>query len=231
MSADRDTTSSISEAAAKADFESFIRYAQVWEDADVLLAGLDVQEGDTCLSIASAGDNAISLLTRRPAKVIAVDLNPAQLACVALRAAAYQVLEHAELLKLIGSLPAGPDERVELYHRCRLRLSEAERAFWDERHDLIRRGIGTVGRFERYFTIFYSPFPPRGNRQRCGTHCFGRCPTALPSRSPDRLPPWPARRFGSFSSATCFSHYVRCCGRAARTPCSADRTIIPTPGC
>ncbi|MBA3888585.1 MAG: DUF3419 family protein, partial [Acidobacteria bacterium] len=54
-----------SEAAARADF-SGIRYAQVWEDADILLQGLDVQPGDTCLSIASAGDNALALLTKNP---------------------------------------------------------------------------------------------------------------------------------------------------------------------
>ena len=36
-----------SEAAERADF-SEIRYAQVWEDADVLLRGLDVQPGDVC---------------------------------------------------------------------------------------------------------------------------------------------------------------------------------------
>ena len=52
-----------SEAAARADF-SRLRYAQCWEDADVLLAGLDVQPSDTCLTVASAGDNTLSLLTR-----------------------------------------------------------------------------------------------------------------------------------------------------------------------
>jgi S-adenosylmethionine-diacylglycerol 3-amino-3-carboxypropyl transferase len=67
-----------SEAAMRADF-SAIRYAQVWEDADVLLAGLDIQPGDVCVSIASAGDNALALLTKDPSRVIALDLNPAQL--------------------------------------------------------------------------------------------------------------------------------------------------------
>ena len=54
-----------SEAAARADF-SAIRYAQVWEDADVLLEALDIQPGDVCVSIASAGDNALALLTTKP---------------------------------------------------------------------------------------------------------------------------------------------------------------------
>ena len=41
--------------AAHADFRSIIRYAQCWEDADILMAGLDIQPGNVCLSIASAG--------------------------------------------------------------------------------------------------------------------------------------------------------------------------------
>ena len=69
----------ISEAAAHADF-SLIRYAQCWEDADVLLAALDPSPGAVCLSIASAGDNTLALLARSPARVVAVDLNTAQLA-------------------------------------------------------------------------------------------------------------------------------------------------------
>src|SRR3954447_25819475 len=109
-----------SEAAANADF-SEIRYAQCWEDADVLLDGLDVRPGDVCLSIASAGDNALALLTRGPERVIAVDLSRAQLACLELRVAAYRELSHPELLELIGSTPSG--RREALYRRCRGGLS------------------------------------------------------------------------------------------------------------
>src|SRR5271170_3564698 len=102
-----------SEVAGKADFRA-IRYAQCWEDADILLEALDVRPGDVCLSIASAGDNALALLTRQPAKVIALDLSLAQLACVELRVAAYRTLEHAELLELVGSTVAPGWRRREL---------------------------------------------------------------------------------------------------------------------
>ena len=140
-----------SEAAARADF-SAIRYAQVWEDADILLEGLQVQPGDTCLSIASAGDNALALLTRNPARVVAVDLSAAQLACLALRVAAYRTLEHGELLELMGSRPSR--RRAGLYQRCRQVLGEEPRRFWDARPDLIEAGMGGAGKFERYFAIF-----------------------------------------------------------------------------
>lgn len=40
------------------DYAKFdiIRYAQVWEDAEVLIEGLDIKEDDNILSIASAGE-------------------------------------------------------------------------------------------------------------------------------------------------------------------------------
>jgi S-adenosylmethionine-diacylglycerol 3-amino-3-carboxypropyl transferase len=40
----------------------YLRYANCWEDADILLAGLDIKTGDLVLSIGSAGDNSFSLL-------------------------------------------------------------------------------------------------------------------------------------------------------------------------
>src|SRR5439155_15927305 len=77
------------EIATRADF-SIIRYAQCWEDADVLLDALDIHPGEVCLSIASAGDNTLALLTRNPKRVVAVDLSASQLACLELRVAAFR---------------------------------------------------------------------------------------------------------------------------------------------
>ena len=89
------------EAAEHADFSS-IRYGQCWEDADVLLAALQPRAGQVGLSIASAGDNTLALLASCPERVFAIDLNPAQLACLELRVAAYRTLTHRELLVLMG---------------------------------------------------------------------------------------------------------------------------------
>lgn len=152
-----------SEAAARADWTA-IRYAQVWEDADVLLEALDVGPGDACVSIASAGDNALALLTRRPARVVALDLSPAQLACLALRVAAYRVLSHAELLELVGSRPSA--RRGALYARCRPLLDRAARELWDRRPADVERGIGGAGRFERYFELFRARVLPLVHRRR-----------------------------------------------------------------
>lgn len=135
----------------EADF-SAIWYAQCWEDADILLQGLDVRPGDSCLSIASAGDNSFAMLARGAGRVIALDLNPSQLACVELRAAAYRELAHQELLELIGSRPSA--RRGELYRRCRPLLTAETRSFWDTQACEIENGIGGAGKFERYFALF-----------------------------------------------------------------------------
>jgi S-adenosylmethionine-diacylglycerol 3-amino-3-carboxypropyl transferase len=140
-----------SEVAQRADF-SEIRYAQCWEDADILLEALSIQPGHTCLSIASAGDNTLALLSQKPRKVLAIDLSRPQLAALELRVAAFRELTHPEMLALIGSVPSAG--RIALYGRCRKQLSAAARNYWDCRPKLIELGIGSAGRFERYLRIF-----------------------------------------------------------------------------
>ena len=147
-----------SEIALNANF-SHIRYAQCWEDADILLDALDIQHHHVCLSIASAGDNTLAMLSRSPKRLIAIDLNPAQIACLELRVAAYRELTHPELLVLIGAKSQFNNSevaklRTDLYRRCRLQLSPSSRGFWDVRLNAIAQGIGTAGKFERYLTIF-----------------------------------------------------------------------------
>jgi len=131
---------------------SLIRYAQCWEDADVLLDALAVQPGEACLSIGSGGENSLSLLTRDPARVVAVDMEPAQIACLELKAEGFRRLAHPELLELVGAVPS--DRRAALYARVRGGLSPSARAFWDARPAVIAGGVGSAGRFERYFALF-----------------------------------------------------------------------------
>jgi len=180
------------EAAATVDFTA-IRYAQVWEDADILLAALDIQPTDTVVSIASAGDNALALLGAGAARVVALDLNPAQLACLELRVAAYRTLTHTELLVLIGSRSSrarchpqhglkpglrtlgvralarsenSPADRLELYLRCRPSLSPKVAAFWDARTAIVAQGIGSGGKFENYFRLFRTRLLPLVHHRR-----------------------------------------------------------------
>lgn len=138
--------------ARRVDFR-LIRYAQCWEDADILLQALSIGAGDVCLSIASAGDNALSMLSQSPAKVIALDLSQSQIECLALRVAAYRHLDHGELLALMGSTPCG--DRRTLFDKCRPSLEDGTVAFWEGRMAEVERfGIGGIGKFESYFRLF-----------------------------------------------------------------------------
>ncbi len=140
-----------SEIQERAEFTE-IRYAQVWEDADILVEGLALKPGYVGISISSAGDNALAMLAKGPSRLIALDLNPVQIACLELRVAAYRELNHGELLELMGSRPSL--RREQLYKRCRSQLSNDVRNFWDAKSDVVANGIGTGGKFERYFRLF-----------------------------------------------------------------------------
>ena len=144
--------------------DATIRYGQCWEDADVLSQALAVGPGDRVLSIGSAGDNALSLLLDDPAEVVAVDLNPAQIACLALRVAAFQTLDHAGLAELVGAHAS--DRRAELYRRCRPALGAEHAAFWDANPRAIAVGIGEAGTFEAYLRTFRRRVLPLAHPRR-----------------------------------------------------------------
>lgn len=147
-----------SEIATKAGFDA-IRYAQLWEDADMLVAGLASKPGATLVSICSAGDNALAMLTLDPAKIVVVDLSPAQIACLSARIAAYRTLDHGEFLALMGSRPAA--DRGALLDRISTVMADADRAFWQARRaEVVAHGLGGVGKFESYFRLFRTRLLP-----------------------------------------------------------------------
>ena len=151
-----------SEIQQRADF-SEVRYAQCWEDPQLLAGGLEPC-GRDCLSIGSAGDNSFALLAAGAARVVAVEMNPAQVACIELRKAAYQTLQHQEFLELLGSRESA--RRADWYRACRGVLPEAARRFWDARPEAVAGGIGGAGRFERYFGLFRKRVLPLAHPQR-----------------------------------------------------------------
>ncbi|MDF7799914.1 DUF3419 family protein [Pontiellaceae bacterium B1224] len=134
----------------EADF-SFVRYANCWEDADLLITALEPRPGKRFLSIASAGDNSLSLLASG-AEVIATDLNPAQLACTELRKEAIRALDQPAFLKFCGI--RNSDSRQETYAALRAELSPETRRFWDNQTELISCGFIHDGKFEHYFRLF-----------------------------------------------------------------------------
>ena len=141
-----------SEIEDKADFGQ-IRYAQLWEDADVLTEALGNCAGGTLVSICSAGDNALAMLTLDPARVVVVDLSLAQIACLRLRIGAITTLDHGEFLELMGARPS--NRRAVLLSRALADQDAETQAFWAVRADEVQAfGAGGVGKFERYFRLF-----------------------------------------------------------------------------
>lgn len=140
-----------SEIAGKAKFDS-IRYAQLWEDADVLVGALEGAPGRHFVSIASAGDNALALLTLDPERVTVVDLSPAQIECLRFRIAAMRLLDHAAYLELLGARPS--TRRLALFDAVAATLGGGSRDFWAGLRDEVgRHGLAGIGKFERYFRL------------------------------------------------------------------------------
>lgn len=148
------TKQTASPTAHRTSAKASIRYAQCWEDADILLEALQVRPGEVCLSIASGGENSLSLLSKSPSKVIALDCNPSQLALLELKVAAFRNLSHPELLKLLGAVESTAAERRWLYGRCEHSLKPTTRRFWRLHMRLVEEGVNGSGKFENYFRLF-----------------------------------------------------------------------------
>ncbi len=76
-------------------FRSFV-YPQIWEDPEVDLPALKIDENARIMTIASGGCNIMNYLTEGPAVVKAVDLNPAHVALARLKIAALKHLPDYE---------------------------------------------------------------------------------------------------------------------------------------
>ncbi len=140
----------------RTDFD-FVRYANCWEDADILVDALQPGPGKRILSIASAGDNSLALLAEG-AEVVAADLNLAQLACLELRCAAFCHLDHGELLAFLGVRES--DRRLQTYDRLQHDLSSAAQSFWNNHGEDVSSGIIHMGKFEAYFRTFRTRILP-----------------------------------------------------------------------
>jgi S-adenosylmethionine-diacylglycerol 3-amino-3-carboxypropyl transferase len=133
-------------------FGSRLLYSQCWEDLACARAALRIRPEDHVLAIAAAGDNVLGMLVDDPARIVAVDVNPAQIAVTELKAAALCHLNADDLHAFLGLRPQA--DRWAVYQRLRPRLSEASRHFWDSHRRLIDDGILSAGRFERYVRLF-----------------------------------------------------------------------------
>jgi len=137
---------------------SYLRYANCWEDADVLLEGLNIQPNDTVISVSSAGDNTFSILSKAPKKVVAVDVNTVQLFLTELKKACFLTLTHSEFLEFLGFNTT--TNRLHLFEKVQPQLSIQAQSHWKANFKQIEKGIIHQGKFENYFKLFRTKIIP-----------------------------------------------------------------------
>lgn len=135
-----------------------VRYANCWEDADILLKAINPKENGYYLSIASAGDNSFSILSKKPALVLAIDLNPIQLFCVELKKVAFKNFSYKKVLQFLGVYEC--NNRKNYYLQLKKDLTYEACNFWGNNLHLIEKGIIHIGKFENYFKLFRNYFLP-----------------------------------------------------------------------
>ena len=135
----------------KVDF-SLIRYSQCWEDTEVLLESLNIQENDICFGILSAGDNVFSMLAENPKKLVALDISFPQIALAKLKKEVFNSLSYEEMLEFMGVMKS--DKRIEIYDRIKENLDKEVKEYWDFNKEAIQKGIIHAGKFEKFFKIF-----------------------------------------------------------------------------
>ncbi|HEX9988782.1 MAG TPA: DUF3419 family protein [Chloroflexia bacterium] len=124
--------------------EPEVVFAQVHEDTSVELTALTLcPEPAVAFCISSGGCTAFSLLTARPEKLVALDINPAQTYLLELKRAAFAQLPYGQMLIAMQR------DALPVYRKLRQAISPQARAFWDRRTPLLALGLCRCGLIER----------------------------------------------------------------------------------
>lgn len=133
-----------------ADFD-FIRYANCWEDANLLLDALDIED-KVGLSVLSGGDNTIAMLIKNPKKIVAFDINETQIHLFNLKKAGFQYLNYDELMDLLGIYDTS--KSYDLFLKLEGKMKAESYQYFTEHPEFFRKGIVNIGKFEKYFQMF-----------------------------------------------------------------------------
>ena len=129
-----------------------VRYSLVWEAAATLYAGLAIEPQDRLLVITSAGCNVLNALLKKPAKVVAIDLNPVQNKLLELKKHIILHHPHAVFRGLLGLDGAREVERA--WQQLPATLPADEQGFWLSFFRQHPRGIFPAGKLEAYLNGF-----------------------------------------------------------------------------
>ncbi|TPP11480.1 DUF3419 family protein [Rhizobium glycinendophyticum] len=108
-------------------------YAQIWEDPEVDMEAMELTEGHRIVTIGSGGCNMLAYLSRRPASIDVVDLNPNHVALNRLKLTAFRHLpDHAAVLRFLGT--EGEKGNLAVFDRhIAPHLDETSRRYWQRR--------------------------------------------------------------------------------------------------
>ncbi len=131
--------------------EAEVIYAQNWEDAALETSALQIEPDDDVIAVAGAGCTALSLLTRGPRRLHAVDRNPAQIHLLRLKHAAVRHLPTHQAACFLGAQHCS--RRREVFEFLSDSLPDDSEEFWRRRIGAIERGVISQGKIERYFAM------------------------------------------------------------------------------
>jgi S-adenosylmethionine-diacylglycerol 3-amino-3-carboxypropyl transferase len=135
-------------------------YAQIWEDPEVDMEAMDLAEGHRIVTIGSGGCNMLAYLSRRPASIDVVDLNPNHVALNRLKLSAFRHLpDHASVRRMLGEQAVSTN--AQMYDRhIAPNLDGATRRYWETRGlsgrrriSVFNRNIYRTGLLGRFITI------------------------------------------------------------------------------
>lgn len=127
------------------DFFQSLNFSSTNEDGDTENAAL--ADCERILCVTGSGTRPLDLLMTDAREIIALDVNPAQNALLALKIAAISKLDRSRCLAFLGISPSL--SRREDYTDLRQDLPAFARAFWDAQPRLIEQGIWSAGKWER----------------------------------------------------------------------------------
>lgn len=187
-----------------------IRYANCWEDADILLS-VCPDNPKKILSVGSGGDNSFALLSKNPEQIIVADISKVQLYLIELKKVAIANLNHAEYLAFAGFTEA--TDRYKTYQLFRNQLSTDAANYWDKHLVAINKGIIHCGKFENYFRLFRQIVLPLTHRKSTQEQLFV---TRTPQQQQDFYRKHWQNPIWKTLSGIFFSRFVQ--GRLGRSP-------------
>lgn len=126
-------------------FQGFV-YNQIWEDPDVDLAALALNQHHRLLTIASGGCNVLNYLAADPGRIIAVDLNPNHVALTRLKLAALTSLPDYETFFRFFGEANDQANRAAYDTYIAGHLDPVTRHHWERRNALGRQRINMFAR-------------------------------------------------------------------------------------